>query len=138
MSELQAMAAVRDQPVPGTIGQVAIAVHDLERSVAFYRDKLGLPLLFEVPGRMAFLDCGGVRLMLSLPEPDHDHPGSILYFRVEDIAASHSTLAERGVEFVAPPHFVADMGTHHLWLAFFRDAERSTHALMEERPVPPQ
>ena len=49
------------------IGQISINVHDLDRAIAFYRDKLGLPLLF-TGGKLAFFDCGGVRLMLSPPE----------------------------------------------------------------------
>ena len=60
-------------PLPHTtfglaqLGQIALTVSDLERAVAFYRDKLGINFLFQFPG-LAFLDCGGVRLMLSLPE----------------------------------------------------------------------
>jgi methylmalonyl-CoA/ethylmalonyl-CoA epimerase len=67
----------------GPIGQIAITVRDLERAVAFYRDKLGLPLLFQVPG-MAFFDCQGIRLMLSLPEKSGEAYSSILYYRAED------------------------------------------------------
>jgi catechol 2,3-dioxygenase-like lactoylglutathione lyase family enzyme len=115
------------------IGQIAIATNQLDTLTAFYRDVLGLRFLFDVPGRMSFFDCGGVRLMLSLPEPGYDHPPSILYFRVRDIEAAHRALAARGVGFEAAPHLVADLGTTELWLAFFRDPERATHALMEER-----
>ena len=46
------------------LGQVAINVHDLDRATAFYRDILGLPLLFTT-GALSFFDCGGVRLMLT-------------------------------------------------------------------------
>ena len=49
------------------IGQISINVHDLDRATAFYRDTLGLPLLFSAGG-MAFFACGGVRLMLARPE----------------------------------------------------------------------
>ena len=71
------------------IGQISIIVKDVERATAFYRDVLGLPLLFTVPG-MAFFDCGGVRLMLGTPSsPEYDHPSSILYFRVPDIQAGY-------------------------------------------------
>lgn len=43
------------------VGQLHISVSDLDASVRWYRDVLGLPLLFTVPGRpMAFLDAGGV------------------------------------------------------------------------------
>ena len=60
------------------IGQISIIVADLERATAFYRDVLGLPLLFTAP-KLAFFDCGGVRLMLGRAEtPELDHPSSIL------------------------------------------------------------
>ena len=45
------------------IGQISIIVQDVERATSFYRDVLGLPLLFTAPG-VAFFDCAGVRLML--------------------------------------------------------------------------
>jgi len=41
---------------------------DMDASVAFYRDVLGLRFLFEAPPQLAFFDCGGVRLMLAVPE----------------------------------------------------------------------
>ena len=71
------------------VGQISIIVHDLPRATAFYRDALGLPLLFTA-GSMAFFDCGGVRLMLGpASSPELDHPSSILYFPVPDINAAH-------------------------------------------------
>jgi len=113
------------------IEQIAINVHDLERALEFYRDKLGMKLLFSVPPNLAFFDCGGVRLMLSPPaKPEFDHPSSILYFNVDDIQQATRTLTERGVHFEAQPEFVADMGTYDLWLAAFRDSENNTLALM--------
>jgi len=114
------------------IGQIAINARDLPRTMAFYRDILGLPLLFEVP-QMAFFDCGGIRLMLGLAsEPRFDHPGSILYYRVPDIAVAHQALVARGVNFEQPPHRVARLASHDLWLAFFGDPEGNTLALMSE------
>ena len=118
------------------IGQIAVPVHDVARATAFYRDALGLRLLFEAPGPLAFFDAGGVRLMLSLPSDEaQDHPASILYFRVADIGEAHRQLGARGVAFSQPPHKVAELGTHELWLAFFEDGEGSTHALMAEVAV---
>jgi catechol 2,3-dioxygenase-like lactoylglutathione lyase family enzyme len=117
----------------GQIGQIAIPVKDVARATAFYRDRLGLPLLFEAPGPLSFFDAGGVRLMLSLPsEAKFDHPASILYFRVPDIGAAHQELAGRGVAFLQEPHKVAELGPVDLWLAFFEDGEGSTHALLSE------
>lgn len=118
-----------------TLGQIAIRVLDLDRAVAFYRDRLGLPLLFRFPG-LAFFQCGPTRLMLSRPEQaEFDHPGSILYFKVPDITATHATLAGRGVGFRSEPHVVHRDPTYELWLADFRDSEGNTFALMCERPV---
>jgi methylmalonyl-CoA/ethylmalonyl-CoA epimerase len=116
------------------IGQVAINVRDLERAVTFYRDTLGMRFLFQAPGGLAFFDVGGVRLMLGVPErPEFDHPASVLYYRVPDIAASYNALTSRGVAFLDQPHLIAKMPTHELWMTFFRDSEDNVLALMEER-----
>jgi len=114
------------------IGQIAVNVKDLPRATRFYRETLGLKLLFEVPG-MAFFDCDGLRLMLALPEkPEFDHPASILYYQVDDIRAAHEVLVRRGVAFVEPPHFVAPLEHADLWLAFLRDSEGNPVGLMSE------
>jgi methylmalonyl-CoA/ethylmalonyl-CoA epimerase len=124
-------AAIANIGITG-LGQVAINVHDLDRAIAFYRYKLGLPLLFTA-GKLAFFDCGGVRLMLSLPEkPEFDHPGSILYFSVPDIAAAHRQMLAVGAHFEDEPHLIARMPTHDLWMVFFRDSEQNLLGLMSE------
>jgi len=84
---------------------------------------------------MAFFDCGGIRLMLAIPEkPEFDHPSSILYFKVDDIERAAETLSARGVTFEAKPHLVAKLPAHDLWLGFFRDSENNLLALMCEKP----
>src|SRR5271168_251726 len=78
------------------LGQVAINAKDVDRAAAFYREKLGLKLLFKAPPQLAFFDCGGVRLMLDHAEkPEHDHLSSVLYFSVPDIQSAHGKLKER-------------------------------------------
>ncbi|MSR57561.1 MAG: VOC family protein [Planctomycetaceae bacterium] len=117
------------------IGQIAIRVHDLDRAVAFYQNTLGMKLLFRPPN-LAFFDCGGIRLMLSVPEkPEFDHPASVIYYRVSDIQSAHRTLAAAGVPFEAEPHLIARMPDHDLWMAFFRDSEGNLLGLMSERPT---
>ena len=118
-----------------TICQIATTVKNIDRAVAFYRDTLGLPFLFQAPPKMAFFDCGGIRLMFAEPEPGspHDHPGSVIYFKVDDIEGTHRTLLERGVECVGVPHLIATMPGYDLWLAEFRDTEGNTLALMQEK-----
>ena len=115
-----------------TIGQIALPVKDLDRATAFYRDALGMTFLFQVPN-MAFFDCDGVRLMLSLPEsPEEAGAASILYFKVADIQATCAAFKQQGVTFIADPHLVAEMEDHDLWMAFFKDSEANTLALMSE------
>src|SRR5258706_10051490 len=102
------------------IGQISIIVHDLPRATAFYRDALGLPLLFTA-GKLAFFDCGGVRLMLGPAEtPELDHPSSILYFRVSDLTAAHQRLLDAAGQVLAPPRLIAPMPTYDLRLDSFR------------------
>lgn len=113
--------------------QIAVAVADLEASKAFYRDRLGLKLLFEAPPGLAFFDCAGIWLMLAAATAEEPaRPGSILYFAVDDIGAAHAQLGARGVAFIDTPHKVADLGSHELWLCFFKDPDGTILALRSE------
>jgi methylmalonyl-CoA/ethylmalonyl-CoA epimerase len=122
-------------PLPsplGPLGQIALTVKDLDRATAFYKDTLGLPLLFLVPG-LAFFNLHGIRLMLSRGEGEPKEPhGTVLYFKTDDLPASFATLSDRGVTVLREPHLIAKMPDHELWMAFFRDSEGNTFALMSE------
>jgi catechol 2,3-dioxygenase-like lactoylglutathione lyase family enzyme len=116
------------------IGQIAVAVQDVDRAADFYQRVLGLPLLFKFPG-LAFFDCGGVRLMLSKAErPEFDRT-SIIYYRVPDVTAAALELERRGVVFEGTPHVVHRDERHELWMAFFRDSEGNYLGLMREQPL---
>jgi predicted enzyme related to lactoylglutathione lyase len=115
------------------IHQIAVTVQDVERATAFYRDALGMTLLFRAPPGLSFFDCGGVRLMLSLPEGAEAPKGnSILYYGVDDIKAAHEVLVARGVRFIGDPHVAARLPDRDVWLAEFRDSEGNVLALMSE------
>jgi catechol 2,3-dioxygenase-like lactoylglutathione lyase family enzyme len=121
-------------PALTRIGQIAIAVHDLDRAIDFYRDVLGLRFLFRAPPGLGFFDVGGVRLMLGLPEGGtRDHHTSVLYYEVPDIAASAAALKERKVVFEREPHLVARLGETELWIGFFRDSEGNLVGIMQEK-----
>jgi methylmalonyl-CoA/ethylmalonyl-CoA epimerase len=116
------------------IGQIAQAVADVDRAEAFYRTVLGLRHLYRF-GDLTFFDCAGVRLLL---EKSHD-PSSLassstIYFRCADITLAVGELQRRGATFDSQPHLVAPMDDHDLWMAFFRDPDGHTLALMQEAP----
>lgn len=117
------------------VGQLAIIVQNPERALRFYRDTLGMRLLFQAPPDLAFFDCGGVRLMLSPSEgPNTAAASSLVYYDVPDIHAAHDTLAGRGVSFEQPPHVISALPDRDVWMAFLRDSEQNLLALMSEVP----
>ena len=117
-----------------TIGQIAMPVQDLARAIEFYRDRLGIQLLFQAPPGLAFFQCGGIRLLVEVPQDqEFKHPGSPLYFVVDDIDVAYADLQARGVTFRGDPHLIAKMPDHELWMAFFDDEQGNTHALMQEK-----
>lgn len=117
----------------GKLQQVALVQHDVAKAVPFYRDGLGLPLLFETNG-LAFFDAGGVRLMLSPPSSaELDHRNSILYFDVPDVERAHADLQARGVPFDDAPHLVGKTPTYEVWMTFCRDPEGNLIGVSEQR-----
>ena len=121
----------------GPLGQVHVSVTDIDASVAFYRDVLGIPLLFQVEGMpMAFFDSGQVRLYLGVPENADFTSKCVLYFTVSDIEAEFSRLSdEAGLAFEGKPHAVHRDGGNELWMAFCRDPDGHQIGIMQERPV---
>ncbi len=114
--------------------QLSMPVQDIDRAVAFYRDVLGVPFLFQA-GTLGFFDLDGVRLMLAVPEGEGGAGGSVLYFRVPNVPAAHEVMRARGVVFDADPHVVHRDDRHELWMAFFRDSEGNLLAISGEKPL---
>jgi catechol 2,3-dioxygenase-like lactoylglutathione lyase family enzyme len=96
-----------------------LAVADVERSVAFYRDRIGFEVeaLYDDPP-YATLALAGTRLSLAEQgHPAEDRPGVsmaapgdpmqanvVLVVEVDDAHAEHRRLAEAGVRFLADPY----------------------------------
>jgi predicted enzyme related to lactoylglutathione lyase len=116
----------------GPLGQIHISVTDVGRSVAFYRDVLGIEHLFTVPGQpMAFFASGDVRLYLGIPEADFVSR-CVLYFRVDDIDAETKRLGDIVTD---APHIVHRDGATELWMAGLKDPDGHHIMLMQERPA---
>lgn len=116
------------------IGQIALLVDDIEKAIAFYRDKLKLAFLFSAPPKLAFFEVAGLRLMLSEPEGEGRKPeNSTIYFSVDDIDATYRELELASVDIVGRPQFIAKLGRLDLWMFFIRDASGNLLGLMQEK-----
>ncbi|MBO9671727.1 MAG: hypothetical protein J7485_14560 [Sphingobium sp.] len=111
-----------------SVGQISRSVSDIDAAIAWYRDVLGLTLLFAPAPGMAFFDLGdGVRLYLQQSEARAE---SILYFNVADIMGMHEQLTSRGAVCQSVPHMLhRDESGTELWMAFYQDndAPRIAH-----------
>jgi lactoylglutathione lyase len=93
---------------------VILIVQDLDASLAFYTEVLGLKLGHR-SGEYAQLDTGGTRLALytrsamaktlamSLQAPPVNAPGFEIGFKVDDVDAAVSELVARGASPAVPP-----------------------------------
>ncbi len=127
-------------PEPATLAgralvQAGLSTRNLDRARSFYRDTLGLPLLFEAGG-MLFFQLEGMRLMVGL-QPDETKPigGSLLYFDTPDIDTLAPALEARGVRFLGPAVVVQRTATHELKLREFFDPDGNPLALMGMVPA---
>ena len=101
------------------IDYVMVNVSDMDRSVAFYRDTLGLRLKFESPGWSEF-ETGTTTLALHGEAPASGRENASmarpaagtcsLGFSVPDLNSTYAELRERGARFVMPPTEQANEG----------------------------
>jgi len=94
------------------IDYTMVVVSDMQASVEFYRDKLGIPLKFQSPDWTEFqtgattlaLHGGGV---VGTTPPTGDptkHAGSCsIGFNVNDVDKTYEELKAKGIRFVMPP-----------------------------------
>ncbi|MEW5980983.1 MAG: VOC family protein [Acidobacteriota bacterium] len=117
------------------VHQIAITVKDLDSGIAFYRDVLGLQLLFQAPPGLAFFQCGQTRLMLSaVPEVDPSRR-MVLYYATPDINAAVDDLRRRGAAITQEPQMIARVENRDVWLAVTEDPDGHVVGLMSEVPV---
>jgi catechol 2,3-dioxygenase-like lactoylglutathione lyase family enzyme len=123
-------------PLLSGIAQIALTSADPAKLVAWYRDVLGLAVLFEASG-MTFFQSGATRLMIG---PNH-HGADIggqdvtIYFEPRDWSAAEAVLAERGVAFMHEVQVVQQAPGRELALRAFKDPEGHSLALLGWRPA---
>lgn len=123
-------------PLLSGIAQIAITSADPAKLVAWYRDVLGFPVLFEASG-MTFFQSGGTRLMIGPNHHGADIGGAdiTLYFEPRDWSAAESALSQRGVTFTHEAQVVQRAPGRELALRAFKDPEGHSLALLGWRPV---
>ena len=103
------------------VSMVMLGVRNIERSLSFYRDKLGIKVQMQFEG-FAFLDSGAVRIILSeaLAKNSANVAGAIeVIFTVDDVRAGTESLKQQGVTFSHEPHQVSGP----MWAANFPDPD---------------
>jgi catechol 2,3-dioxygenase-like lactoylglutathione lyase family enzyme len=123
---------------------VVLIVEDLDRSLAFYVERLGLPLNHR-SGPYAQLATGRTRLALyervamsetlgvDLRAPDPDAPGFEIGFKVSDVDAAYDAFTKGGVAGVVAP-------TTRPWgqrTAYLRDPDGHLVELAQDGVPPP-
>jgi lactoylglutathione lyase len=102
-------------------------VSDMDAAVAFYRDTLGMTLLFQSPFWSEF-DTGGTKLALH-PDSDENPAGSVqLGIGSTDIDNFHAKGQANGLVFTSPPSDV-----HGTRIARFRDPDGAEISVSEVR-----
>lgn len=116
-----------------SIGQILVPVGDVDRSVAFYQDVLGLPVLMRFPG-IAFMDAAGIRLYLAtVPQADYQGRATI-YFWVDDVTGTLARLVERGAVAREQPSVAWEAPDYDFWLAFVADPDGNNIGLIRNAP----
>jgi methylmalonyl-CoA/ethylmalonyl-CoA epimerase len=103
------------------ISAVMLGVRDVPAAVAFYKDKLGLPVIMQEAG-LALLQCGTVMVGLSrghVRDEAHIAGATEVVFAVPSVRGAIRELAARGVVFLSEPREVTPTD----WAAHFRDVD---------------
>lgn len=108
-------------------GRIILRVADLQKSIAFYRDQVGLPLQSATP-EFAILDGGG-GVIVMLNQVSVAKPSSGLAALTEivlespDIMATYTGMKARGIVFQVVPRMVTTDGVRDMLASDFRDPD---------------
>ena len=107
----------------GSGGNLLVMVSNLQKSVTFYRDFLGLKMTGGIPGEFAFFEWGGVTLALRESNQPVAKCLCEISFLVSDVWATYKHLSEKGVPFTKPLRTVTGNDSQDLLAADFRDLD---------------
>jgi catechol 2,3-dioxygenase-like lactoylglutathione lyase family enzyme len=105
------------------VSHVILRVAALERSIEFYRDRVGFTVLGATDA-FAFLDGGSIRIALNVRQGQPaDNSLTEIVLEVDDIVAEHEAMKMRGVPFEVRPREVLRDGDRSLHAAHFADPD---------------
>jgi catechol 2,3-dioxygenase-like lactoylglutathione lyase family enzyme len=113
---------------------IMLIVSNLDRSLDFYRDRVGARVVDRSPGA-ALLAYGAGRILLRqvTDMSPVDRRVVHVHIQVPDVVAAHQALRDRGVEFVHRPRVTSRGDRVELWAATFRDPDGHSIALTQWR-----
>ncbi|HTW83580.1 MAG TPA: VOC family protein [Candidatus Sulfotelmatobacter sp.] len=104
-------------------------VTDMDRSVAFYRDQIGIAPTDVASSFWTEFDVDGQTFGIgTFEQVGTPGTGNALALEVDDIAAAHGRLAERGVEITDPHELPA------CWISMVRDPDGNQVWLHQRKP----
>lgn len=115
---------------------MTVLVSELDRSVSFYRDRLGFDEVDRGEGTRV-LASGGTRLVLRQARDIGAVKHRLVHLNLEvaDIDAVYTDLKASGVRFTSAPRAVDHTARQELWAAAFRDPDGHGIALTQWRPA---
>src|SRR5579883_2144991 len=102
-----------------TLGYVILYVKDIDRSMAFYRDTLGMKVKLDDSSWVEF-DTGAATLALHVNAKltgSRPHGQPLPVFCVDDINQTYKSLNKAGVKFENPPKQVCEAGPNQIGLS---------------------
>jgi len=95
----------------------------MQRAIAFYRDRVGLPVLME-SDEFSFLDAGSIKIALNaVGDLPNDESMTEIVMEVDDLHQSYEEMAALGVVFEVEPRVVTSDGTRSLFATHFHDPD---------------
>ncbi len=110
------------------LSRVILRVADMERSVSFWRDAVGLQPVFESE-TFTFLDAGGTQVVLNRVDAPSEPGLTEVVFESERVAAEFEAMRGRGVPFEVELRTVTSDDERDLLAAHFYDPDGNLASL---------
>ncbi len=123
----QASGGVAPTAGPLRASRIILRVADLQKSIAFYRDQVGLPVQSSTPNFAVLDGGGGITVMLNQVAVTSPSSGlaalTEIVLESPDVMATYAAMKARGIAFKVVPRTVTTDGVRDLLATDFRDPD---------------